>query len=147
MNLSELKLALPSVQWVRFKFPAGEMVPAHFHLSEIAKVEKHLMDCGGVLRKNTSICLQLYVANDFEHRLSGLKLLDIVQRAEKELLLHAQEEVEVELQGRSMERYEIEFDRDSFLLKALYTDCLAREKCGIDLSPTSLSCSPNSCCC
>lgn len=147
MNWSELKLALHSAKLVRFKFPDGGMVPDHFHVTEIAKVEKHLMDCGGVLRKNTSIYLQLYVANDFEHRLSGLKLLDIAQRAEKELQLNPQQEVEVELQGRSIERYGIEFDGDFFLFKLLHTDCLAKEKCGIDPSPTTFACLPNSCCC
>ena len=47
MKLSEFLFALNQVESLDFKTPDGTAVPAHFHITEVGKVEKHFIDCGG----------------------------------------------------------------------------------------------------
>src|SRR5688572_29290729 len=88
MKLSELKEALaqhPDAM-IRFALPNGQSVPAHAHVTEIARIEKHFIDCGGTLRNNVFCRLQTWVADDFEHRLTAKKLLGILNKAAESVL-------------------------------------------------------------
>lgn len=83
MKLADVKTALSqhSDLNVRFELPDGKMIPARAHITEVARVEKQFLDCGGTLR-NEAICrLQLWVAKDFWHRLKAGKLLSILNAA------------------------------------------------------------------
>ncbi len=57
MKLSQLKtgLALHPDKAVRFVLPTGSAIPPHAHISEVARISKHFVDCGGV-RGEDSFC-------------------------------------------------------------------------------------------
>ena len=50
MKLSEIKKELNELTTIAFQLPDGELVPNHFHVTEIGKVTKHFIDCGGTIR-------------------------------------------------------------------------------------------------
>jgi len=149
MNLKEFKEALQQVDQIAFKLPNGSFVPAHFHLTEIGKVRKDFIDCGGTRRLEVKASFQLWIAKDYEHRLSVSKLEDIIQMGVGQLGL-SEEEIEVEYQGETVGKYAVQFDGAVFLLKPTKTDCLAKEDCGITELLTSAdgsNCEPGSGCC
>ncbi|MGO2357267.1 DUF6428 family protein [Mesonia sp.] len=154
MNLEEFKNHLEDLTQLGFQLPSGELVPSHFHVTEVAKVEKNFVDCGGQFRKEEKISLQLWEAADYDHRLHPEKLVSILTTAMKSLELK-NEEVEVEYQGDTIETYTLFFKDEIFYLVPKQTDCLAKEKCGIseEKPKKSLSdlpanaCEPNSGCC
>ena len=83
MNLGELKSALSqhSDLNLRFELPNGELLPSHAHVTEVARIEKRFVDCGGTQRTQTICRLQAWVAKDFWHRLAAGKLLTILEKA------------------------------------------------------------------
>lgn len=155
MKLSEIKSALSHLETIAFQLPNGELVPNHFHVTEVGKVSKHFIDCGGTVRKEEVVNFQLWDANDYDHRLHPEKLVKIIQLSEKVLEIEDLE-IEVEYQGQTIEKFNLDFDGKNFLLTSTQTDCLARESCGIpdqkprvklsDLTKVS-SCTPGSACC
>ena len=60
MKLSEIKSALSKVNEVTFALPNGEQVPPHFHVTEVGNIQKHFIDCGGTIRKESVINFQLF---------------------------------------------------------------------------------------
>jgi hypothetical protein len=135
MKLSELKSMLvqhPDAT-LRFLLPNGERVPAHAHVTEVARVEKRFIDCGGTLRNDAVCRLQTWTAEDYEHRITAGKLLGILNKAASFM---ATEDIEVdiehELEYVSQFPLEgVEFDGSQLLLKLSqrHTACLAMEKC------------------
>ena len=162
MKLSEVKAALNGLGNIAFQLPNGELVPSHFHVTEVGKIIKNYIDCGGTLRNEEKVSFQLWNANDYDHRLHPEKLVHIIELSEKSLGIN-DAEVEVEFQGTStIETYTLDFDGKNFLLVNKFTDCLAKDNCGIpegkqkvDLSSLSAKevvaeqscCSPSSGCC
>lgn len=157
MNLSQVKDALRQMDQVTFLLPSGRPVPEHFHVTEIGTVTRNFIDCGGTLRSETAISFQLWTAHDYEHRLSSEKLIDIISLAESVLSL-PEAEVEVAYQEQTIGTYGLAFDGSGFVLTTKYTDCLAKDKCGIptEKQPLALSelkgqsgsgCQPGSGCC
>jgi hypothetical protein len=153
MLLSELKQNLKELKTISFQLPNGDLVPRNFHVTEVGKVSKTFIDCGGTLRKEDSISLQLWNADDYDHRLYPDKLLSILELSENTLDLQNLE-IEVEYQGESIQKYGLDFDGKSFLLTTTQTDCLAKESCGIpnekeqvSSGNQSASCEPGSGCC
>merc|ERR1711976_1067512 len=111
--------------------PNGELVPSHFHVTEVGKITKHFIDCGGTVRNEEVVNFQLWDANDYDHRLHPEKLLHIIELSEKSLGIN-DAEVEVEFQGaNTIETYTLDFDGTNFLLVNKFTDCLAKDNCGI----------------
>ena len=45
MKLSELKSILDEIETVEFELPDGNLIPQHFHVTEIGQVDKRFMDC------------------------------------------------------------------------------------------------------
>lgn len=155
MNLSEVKSALKKLKTIAFQLPNGELVPNHFHVTEVGKISKNFIDCGGTLRNEEVINFQLWNANDYDHRLHPEKLLDIIELSEKNLDLN-NSEIEVEYQGNTIEKYALDFDGTNFLLVSKQTDCLAPDKCGVPAQKSKIklselnkanSCAPGSGCC
>ena len=153
MKLSEVKSLLKKTKTINFKLPNGDLVPEHFHVTEIGKITKNFIDCGGKIRKEEVVNFQLWNANDFEHRLNSEKLLNIINISEK--ILNIKDfEIEVEYQGQTIEKFGMDFDGINFLLTSKQTDCLAKDKCGVpsenlkseELQNSSF-CEPNSGCC
>tara|TARA_R110002020_G_scaffold114593_2_gene263452 strand:+ start:65882 stop:66355 length:474 start_codon:yes stop_codon:yes gene_type:complete len=157
MKLSEIKSILKQMETMAFQLPDGSLVPGHFHVTEVGKVSKHFIDCGGTVRKEEVANFQLWDANDYDHRLHPEKLVDIIELSEKVLGL-GDLEIEVEYQGETIGKYGLDHEGGSFLLTQKVTDCLAKDKCGVpegkvkkDLSSLQVeqgsSCAPGSGCC
>lgn len=156
MILSEIKTALLTLKEVSFVLPDGETVPEHFHVTEVGLSTKHFIDCGGTIREEKAINFQLYTATDYDHRLGAEKLSSIIDLSEEALNL-PDSVIEVEFQGRTIEKYGLEFVNGQFHLTTKKTDCLAKDKCGIPeetpkVEPNTLqaketNCVPGSGCC
>ncbi|WP_179349875.1 DUF6428 family protein [Winogradskyella pacifica] len=156
MKLSEIKSKLKALDTIAFQLPNGTLVPNHFHVTEVGKISKHFIDCGGTVRTENVANFQLWEADDYDHRLHPEKLLNIIELSEK--VLHIEDlEIEVEYQGDTIGKYGLDFDGTNFLLTSKLTDCLAKDKCGIpekkpklkfsDLQNEGPSCAPGSGCC
>lgn len=152
MTLEQLKVALKDLNTIAFELPDGNLVPKHFHVTEVGKVTKDFIDCGGILRKEQKVNLQLWEANDYDHRLHPEKLLQIITLAQTQLNI-ADLEVEVEYQGQTINKFGLELKGNNFTLTPTVTDCLAKDKCGIEVNTTenkntnNNACTPGSGCC
>ncbi|TYP96467.1 hypothetical protein C7447_10733 [Tenacibaculum adriaticum] len=155
MKLSEIKKNLRNLETIAFELPDGSLVPSHFHVTEVGKVSKHFIDCGGTVRKEEVINFQLWNENDYDHRLHPEKLTHIIELSEKTLGLDDLE-IEVEYQGETIGKYGLDFNGTNFLLTTTLTDCLAKDKCGItpkpkvkmsELQNQTSCCDPTSGCC
>ena len=155
MKLSAIKNILEKADRIAFQLPNGELVPSHFHVTEVGKVNKHFIDCGGTVRKEEVANFQLWDSDDYDHRLHPEKLLHIIQLSEKMLEL-GDLDIEVEYQGQTIEKFGLDFQDNTFLLTTKQTDCLARDKCGIPVAKPKVklsdlqnktSCTPGSGCC
>ena len=116
-------------------------------MTEVGKISKQFIDCGGTLRDEEKISFQLWEENDYNHRLHPEKLVKIIDLARNKLEL-PDAEIEVEYQGESINKFELDFDGKSFLLVNTQTNCLAKEKCGIPAQKPKVKLSElqNSCC-
>lgn len=130
MKLSEVKEKLSRLDTLGFQLPNREMVPGHFHVTEVGKVNKHFIDCGGTLRNEEVVSFQLWEADDYDHRLHPEKLVHIIELSQKVLGIEDSQEVEVEYQGTTIGKYGLGFDGKNFLLTTKMTDCLAKDRCG-----------------
>lgn len=156
MKLSELKQRLKELKEIAFQLPDGSLVPSHFHVTEVGKVSKHFIDCGGTVRNEEVVNFQLWNANDYNHRLHPEKLVHIIELSEKVLGLQ-DSEIEVEYQGETISKFGVEFNGTNFLLTTKQTDCLAKDNCGVpqekkkvslsQLTKEATSCAPGSGCC
>ena len=132
MTLSEIKKSLKNLETIAFQLPNGKLVPSHFHVTEVGKISKDFIDCGGKVRSENLINFQLWEENDYNHRLHPEKLLHIIELSEK-VFKFDDLDIEVEYQGKeTIGKYNLHFDGNHFLLTSKLTACLAREACGIE---------------
>ncbi len=120
---------------LRVAFANGPTLPEHFHITEVGRVEKDFVDCGGVRRTEVRCVLQTLVAGDFDHRLSSTRLAGILALIDK-LNMPPESSVEVEHQERSVsidevDRIEREGETLTIYLSPKQTTCLAEDACGI----------------
>lgn len=148
MNIQQIKEHLSNLKTIGFQLPNGDLVASHFHVTEVGKVTKHFIDCGGTLRNEVVANFQLWEANDYDHRLHPEKLIHIIELSDKLLKLENLE-IEVEYQGDTIGKYGLDFDGTNFLLTTKQTDCLAKDKCNIpnEAEKSSGCCLPESNCC
>jgi len=157
MKLNEFKKHLNELTEISFKLPNGELVPSHFHVTEVGGIEKNFIDCGGTIRNEMLVNFQLWEANDYDHRLHPEKLINIIELSERILGIEDLE-IEVEYQSQTIGKYGLDFDGKNFLLTNKQTDCLAKDNCGIPQQKprvklselqkqTKNSCAPGSGCC
>ena len=155
MKLSEIKSHLQNLETIAFKLPNGKLVPSHFHVTEVGKITKDFIDCGGKVRKESVINFQLWEEQDYDHRLHPEKLASIISLSEKMFSLDDLE-IEVEYQGKeTIGKYNLDFDGKNFLLTSKITACLALDACGIPVVKPRIKisdmqdscCSPSSGCC
>lgn len=137
MDFQAVKAALsnPQTTELSFALDTGHDVAAHFHVTEVGRVKKDFIDCGGVRRTAETCVLQTLVASDTDHRLSPAKLLRILERS-ADLGIDERTEVEVETQGKTIETHAIAEAtvRDNVLVFRLapkFTACLAPDQCGL----------------
>jgi hypothetical protein len=135
MKVTELKNELnksPRAN-VRFILPNGESVPAHAHVTEVARIDKRFIDCGGTFR-NDSLCrLQTWFSDDTDHRLTAGKLAKILEKAAAILQSDALD-VDVEHEIGYITQFplasvEISVDEVILRLTERHTACLALDKC------------------
>jgi hypothetical protein len=146
MNVNELVplLEFNSDFSIRFVLPSGEFIPDHFHVTEIGRVERNFIDCGGTRRQSVACMLQTWTANDIDHRLTAGKLAKIFSLAAP-VLKAPDLPVEVEYGTDVVGQYNLDSVESKpgalhFVLTAKQTDCLARDKCGVN------ECSSHGCC-
>ena len=123
-------------QQMHWMLPDGSFVPAHSHITEVGRVQKDFIDCGGTVRSATSCLLQVWVANDTDHRLETNTLASIMAVAEP-LLATDELPLEVEYEDGVISQYpvagmEVTPSGLLFSLGTKHTACLAPEKCGVD---------------
>jgi Family of unknown function (DUF6428) len=135
MKLRELKAELERqpAATVRFALPNGETVPAHAHVTEVARVDKRFVDCGGTLRSDSQCRLQTWISDDLDHRLTAGKLLKILVLAAP-ILGPDDLEVDVEHEVGFISQFplaSITAGNGEVVLKlsTRHTACLAPEKC------------------
>lgn len=157
MKLSEIKNRLKELSTIAFQLPNGDLVPNHFHVTEVGKVTKNFIDCGGTVRNEEVANFQLWEANDYDHRLYPEKLIHIIELSEHKLQIQDLE-IEVEYQMKeTIGKFDLDFDGTNFLLISKLTDCLAKDKCRIPTEKPKVkigewkqkenACNPNSGCC
>ncbi len=151
MTLSEFLAVItdhPSAA-IQVSLPDGSYVPAHFHVTEVGRVQKDFMDCGGTIRSDASCVLQVWLADDVEHRLDSAKLARILRLAAP-MLQMADLPVEVEYEAGVVSQYpltEIETSSSALVLRVgrKHTACLAEDQCGI--APVAADCCSTPGCC
>jgi hypothetical protein len=138
MLLSELKklLAENTYRNIRFVLPTGSKIPPHAHVTEVARMDKKFIDCGGTFRMETLCHLQTWFADDTEHRLAAGKLLAILDKSAP-FLESDDLEVDVEHEAPFVSQFPISnVNADGEVLMVhlgvKHTACLAEDKC---LSP------------
>lgn len=129
--------------------PDQSFVPAHFHVTEVGRVQKDFIDCGGTTRSTAACVLQVWVAQDTDHRLDTTKLAKIVRLAAP-LLKGDELPVEVEYENGVVSQYPVtaaEVTPEGVLLHlgTKHTDCLAKDRCGVPVSESA--CCPTAGCC
>ena len=130
MTINEFKKLLAESKEIAFKLPNGDLVPSHFHVTEVGRVQKDFIDCGGVVRNELVANLQLWNADDYDHRLHPEKLLSIIELSQDKLGI-GNFDIEVEYQGETINKFGLEHDGTYFVLSTKMTDCLAKDNCGI----------------
>lgn len=158
-TLSDLQSVLSEHQThkLRIILPDGTAVPSHFHVTEVGRVQKDFIDCGGTKRRALHGQLQLLVATDYDHRLSPEKLLKIIKMSQP-ILGDEPLPLTVEYGQKVAVVYhvsKIDADKEAIRLRLItpQTGCLAPDTCGLAPEEAGLfkvgasTCTPNSGCC
>lgn len=158
MTLTELTALLTAHPDRNFRIalPDGSAVPQSFHVTEVGRIHKTFLDCGGKLREITTCQLQVWVGPDFDHRLETGKMAAILAKAGP-YLPDGSIPVEVEYEDKVISQYVIaghELTEDAVVLSLehKHTECLAPELCGLPPLPgprkikSSPCCGPQGCC-
>lgn len=127
--------------------PLGDTVPGHFHVTEVGKVQKTFIDCGGTKRETAACVLQVWVAGDTHHRLKAGKLAKIIKLAEP--IIGNDLPVEIEYGSEYLSQYpvlnvEVKDHGLEFKLGVKTTACLAPDKCGV--KSLNVCCGTTGCC-
>lgn len=120
---------------MHWMLPDKSFVPVHYHITEVGRVQKDFIDCGGTVRSLVSCLLQVWVADDTDHRLDTTKLLGIM-RAAGVVLQSDDLPMEVEYEDGAVSQYPIGGVESTpsgllFYLGTKHTACLAPDKCGV----------------
>lgn len=153
MKLNEFKTLLKEQgeKHFRIQLPDGSPVPLSFHVTEVGKVQKTFIDCGGTMRESVACLLQIWVGEDVDHRIEARKAAAILDKA-RSFLPDESIPVEVEYEDRVISQYTIEaaiINPNSVTLKLAHkhTECLAPELCVLPpKSQASQCCGPIGCC-
>jgi hypothetical protein len=159
MNLSELKSLLHehAERHFRIQLPDGAAVPVSFHVTEVGRVQKTFLDCGGTLRESLTCQLQIWVGEDYDHRIETGKMASILDKAAA-YLPDGTVPVEIEYEDRVISQYTIaghEITADAVVLQLAHkhTECLAPELCGLPslnrlpaIGGKNPCCGPAGCC-
>jgi hypothetical protein len=135
ITIAELKAALAAAPSLPLTviWTDGEPIETHFHVTEVGRVQKDFVDCGGTVRRLVTCLLQTWVGEDLDHRITAGKLLKAFAHAAPVL---GSEELPVELEYETCNVVQLtvasirqEPDRFVIQLASKHTDCLAKELC------------------
>lgn len=132
-------------------WPDGDPIEPHFHVTEVGRVQKDFVDCGGTVRRTVACLLQTWVGEDLDHRITAGKLLKAFAHAEP--VLGAENlPVELEYEACNVIQFAViavdrEPERLVVRLGGKHTDCLAKELCGVptEKNPAGGCCGGNRC--
>jgi len=134
--------------------PDNDVVPAHFHVTEIGRVQKDFIDCGGTARSATHCQLQLLVARDVDHRLTAGKLAKVFRLSAPVLrgddLPIVIEHEDCRTIAFPLASFEATDEQITFRLTLPHPACLAGDKCGLtpeEAGVAGAACAPGSGCC
>ena len=158
MKLSELKSLLSenADRHFRIRLPDGDAIPLSFHVTEVGHVRKTFLDCGGKRRETETCQLQVWVGEDYDHRIETGKMAGILEKG-KAVLPDDSVPVEIEYEDQVISQYTItghEITGDAVILELAHkhTECLSPELCGLPsinrlpaLGAKSSCCAPNCC--
>lgn len=137
MILSELKQLLATHPDLHFRIalPDGDPVPLSFHVTEVGRVHKTFLDCGGTRRESIVCQLQVWVGVDDAHRIETGKMAAILEKS-RAIVPNDSVPVELEYEDRVISQYTIsghEISADAVILRLAHkhTECLAPELCGL----------------
>ncbi|MFM7292923.1 MAG: DUF6428 family protein [Planctomycetia bacterium] len=121
---------------MHWMLPDRGFVPEHYHITEVGRLQKDFIDCGGTIRSLSSCLLQIWVADDKDHRLHATTLAQIIEIAGP-VLKSDELPVEVEYDAGTISQYPVAGVEVTpagllFHLGTKHTACLAPEKCGVD---------------
>ena len=135
MTVSTLRAALAAAGRLPITviWPDGEPIEAHFHVTEVGRVQRDFVDCGGKVRQVVTCLLQSWVGDDVDHRITSDKLLKAFVHAEP-ILRGEDLPVEFEYDACNVEQLKVlsalaEPDRLVIRIGKKQTDCLAKELC------------------
>lgn len=156
MNTQEFISALrahPNAS-IHIVLPDDDVVPPHYHVTEIGRVQKDFIDCGGTARSTTHCQLQLLVASDVDHRITAGKLAKIFDLSEPVLrgddLPIVIEHEDCRTIAFPLESVEATDEQISIRLALPHPACLAGDVCGLSPEEAGVaggSCAPGSGCC
>lgn len=153
MKISEMRAALATAPELPITviWPDGEPIEAHFHVTEVGRVQKDFVDCGGTVRQVATCLLQTWVGEDVDHRITGGKLLKAFEFAEPVL---KGEDLPVELEYETcnvvtLRVVAVERGENALIIRLAgkHTDCLAKELCVPSAKGSAGACAPGSGCC
>jgi len=152
MNTAEFTALLSALgdKPLRFVLPDGGRVPDHVHITEVGRVDREFLDCGGEHRRTSFCFLQAWVADDTDHRLTAGKLAAIIARALEPLGLENLP-VELEYEDGLISQFPVVSvgagEVVTVHLGTKHTDCLAKEICLPPSAGSADCCTPGSGCC
>jgi hypothetical protein len=133
-------------------WPDGEPIESHFHVTEVGRVRKDFVDCGGTIRSQVTCLLQTWVADDTDHRITAAKLSRALAHAEPIL---GGEDLPVELEYEACNVVQLRLVSIApeagvlvIRLASKHTDCLAKELCLPSARPAgadAAACGPGCC--
>ena len=135
LSISTLKAALAAAPSLPLTviWTDGEAIEPHFHVTEVGRVQKDFVDCGGTVRRLVTCLLQTWVGDDLDHRITAGKLLKAFEHAAPVL---GGEDLPVELEYETCNVVQLviasvkqEPERLVLQLGSKHTDCLAKELC------------------
>ena len=157
MKLSEFKTKLEQLETIDFYLPNGQMVPKHFHITEVGMTTKNFTDCGNTFRIVKTATLQLWTSIDYWHRLDPKMIVKIINSTSA--IFEGEDlDIEIEYQQETIGKFGLDFIDNKFILTNKQTDCLAKDSCGLPIEKVKIkisdlqeqisnACSPNSGCC
>ncbi len=135
MTVAALRTALAAAPALPLTvlWPDGDPIEAHFHVTEVGRVQKHFVDCGGTVRRTVTCLLQTWVGDDVDHRITAGKLLKAFDHGAA-VLGTDDLPVELEYEACNVIQFKVvaverEADRFVVRLAGKHTDCLARDVC------------------
>ena len=135
ISIAALKSALAAAPALPLAvvWPDGDPIEPHFHVTEVGRVQKDFVDCGGTVRRLVTCLLQTWVGEDVDHRITAGKLLKAFEHASPVL---GAEDLPVELEYEACNVVQLvvasvtqESERLVLQLASKHTDCLAKELC------------------